>query len=479
MESLKSRTIKGVGWGTLQSLLNYGVGFVVGIVLARLLGPGDYGLIGMAVIFINLSQAIIDSGLSSSLIRKKDASDEDFQTVFLVNMGISVLMYGFLFLIAPVIATFFKEPRLVAVLRVLTVVLFFNALSMVQRTKLTKKIDFKSLTKASVSAALISGVVGISMAYMGYGVWALVAQRLVQEFVRTIALWWCSKWIPRLQFSKERFKEHFSFGWKLLVSGILSSTMREATNAVIGRCYSALSLGYYTKARRFTTMVSQNLTSIVQSVTYPSLSEIQDDKERLRSAYRTTIRVTMLVTFSAMLMLAAIAKPLVLTLIGEKWLPTVGMLQVTCFYMMLYPLHSLNLNMLQVAGRSDLYLRLEIIKTALITVPLTLGVWKSIYWMLWGYVAIGFVAYYLNAYYSGRFVGYSMLQQVRDILPDFLVAAISAAAVWTITLLPFNCYVQLACQCVLGLGLIIGLCKLFKLPEYEEIKTIVYQYIKK
>lgn len=478
-ESLKTKTLHGVGWSALQSVLNYGISFVVGIVLARLLDPSEYGLIGMAFIFITLSQTIVDSGLSNSLIRKTTATDEDFQTVFSVNLGLSLLMYGVLYACAGLIADFFAEPRLVDIVRVLSIVVIINAFAQIQRTILTKKIDFKSQTKVSLVAAITSGVVGITMAYMGYGVWALITQQLVQTTVRTIAFWTYTRWIPQLTFSKECFHEHFSFGSKLLVSGIIATAFREATNAVIGRYYSAISLGYYTKALNITRLFSTNMTEVVNRVTYPVLSEIQSDKTRLLSAYQRMIRTAMLPTFFCMLMLAAVSKPLVLTLIGEKWLPAVGMMQVLCFYLMLYPLHAMNLNMLQVSGRSDLYLRIEIIKDVLAIIPLVLGVKLGIYWMLWCNVLLSFIAYYLNAYYSGRFVGYSMWMQIKDIVPGFCVAAVSAAAAWTITLLPLSCYLQLALQAIVGIAILISMSELIHLPEYIELKGIVTSKLNK
>lgn len=471
-ESLKSKTLHGVGWSALQSVLNYGISFVVGIVLARMLDPSEYGLIGMAFIFITLSTVIADSGLTNSLIRKTEATDEDYQTVFSVNLAISVLLYVVLFFSAGLIADFFREPRLMTIVRVMGVLVIINVFSQIQRTILTKRIDFKSQTKVSIAAAVVSGVTGIVMAYKGFGVWALITQQLVQTVVRTASYWIYTRWMPHFTFSQKCFREHFDFGWKMLISNVISASFKEAANAVIGRYYSAQSLGYYAKSRRITEIFSINLTESVNRVTFPVMSEMKSDPSRLLSAYRRMIRTTMLPTFFCMLMLAAVAQPLILTLIGEKWLPSVGMVQVLCFYLMLYPLHAINLNMLQVAGRSDLYLRLEIIKDVLLVIPLTLGVTKGIYWMLWGYVLLGFVAYWLNARYSGRFVGYSFRQQVKDILPGFGIATVSSAAAWTITLLPLHFHLQLAMQAVIGSLLAFGLCEWFSLPEYKELKNI-------
>jgi O-antigen/teichoic acid export membrane protein len=292
-------------------------------------------------------------------------------------------------------------------------------------------------------------------------------------------LWVWARWYPSLKFSVQSFRELFGFGWKLLVSGLIDTLWREMNQVIIGKFYSAATLGQYTRAQQFTNIFSTNLTSVVQRVSYPVLSEISDEKERMKLVYQKIIKVTMLVTFCCMLGLAAIAEPMVVTLIGEQWLPAVPLLQILCFQMMLYPLHAINLNMLQVQGRSDLFLKLEIIKKIIGTVPLLLGIFINIYWMLWGSVVTGFISYYLNAFYSGRFLDYSIWQQVRDILPSFTVASVMAAAVYALSLIDAAPLVLLASQVLAGVVLVVALCEIFRVEAYMEIKIIVMSYINK
>ena len=381
-QSLKDRTVKGTFWSAIDSVANYAVGFIISIVLARLLAPDDYGLIGIVAIFTSICNTIINAGFSNALIRKKDASDDDYNTVFIINLGLSVLLYFLLFFTAPLIAKFFQRTELVDLIRVATLTMIIGALALVQQTRLTQRIDFKTQTKISLISHIISGVIGILMALYGYGVWALVGQSISSQGLKTVLLWFYNKWQPKFQFSYNSFRSLWGFGSKLLASNIIDSVWREVYKVVISKCYSPSILGQYTRATQFSEIFSVNLTTVIQRVTYPVLSEIQDENERLKIAYRKIIKVTMLVTFSCMLMLAAIAKPMIIILIGEKWLMAASILQIICFQGMLYPLHALNLNMLQVQGRSDLFLKLEIIKKCAAVIPLLIGVFGVLFPML-------------------------------------------------------------------------------------------------
>ncbi|MBQ1208365.1 MAG: lipopolysaccharide biosynthesis protein, partial [Lachnospiraceae bacterium] len=398
---------------------------------------------------------------------------------FLSNLGFSLILFVVLFLSAPAIASFFGQPQLVPLTRVMGSVILINAFALIQRTLLVKRVDFKTQTKISFIAAIVSGAVGIVMALNGFGVWSLVGQQISRQLMNSIFLWVWARWYPSLKFSVQSFRELFGFGWKLLVSGLIDTLWREMNQVIIGKFYSASTLGQYTRAQQFTNIFSTNLTSVVQRVSYPVLSEISDEKERMKLVYQKIIKVTMLVTFCCMLGLAAIAEPMVVTLIGEQWLPAVPLLQILCFQMMLYPLHAINLNMLQVQGRSDLFLKLEIIKKIIGTVPLLLGIFINIYWMLWGSVVTGFISYYLNAFYSGRFLDYSIWQQVRDILPSFTVASVMAAAVYALSFVEAVPLVLLASQVLAGVALVVALCEIFRVEAYMEIKIIVMSYINK
>ena len=478
-ESLKNKTVKGASWSFIDSISSQGVTFLVSLVLARLLTPDEYGLIGIISIFIAVFNSIVDSGFSNALIRKNDARDIDYNTVFLTNLIISILLFFVLFLSAPAISRFFNQPQLIPLLRVMGAIVIINAFAIIQRTILVKKVDFKTQTKVSLISSITSGVIGIGMAIRGCGVWSLVGQHISRQFLNSAFLWIFSKWYPKLQFSFKSFKELFSFGWKLLVSGLIDTVWREIYQVVIGKCYSPATLGQYTRAQQFANICSSNLNSVVQRVSYPVLSSVQDDKERLKGGYKRIIKVTMLVTFTLMLGMSAVAKPMILTMVGEQWLPCVPFLQIICFQMMLYPLHSLNLNMLQVQGRSDLFLKLEIIKKIIAIGPLLFGIFVNIYWMLGGSVVTGFIAYYLNAYYSGPFLNYSIKEQVKDILPGFGVAVAMAFPVFAMSFIPLNPFILLPLQIVVGAVITISICESTKLPEYLEIKGIAMPIIKK
>ena len=478
-ESLKSKTVKGTVWSSLDAFLGQGITFLVGLVLARLLSPEEYGLIAIITIFISVFNSIVDSGFSNALIRKQDATEADFNTVFYTNLFISVMLSSALFFGAPLIADFFARPQLTPLTKAMSSVVVINAFSIVQNIRLTKNIDFKTKTKVSLIASIVSGVVGIAMAFGGFGVWSLVAQQISRQLLNSVFLWVFNKWLPRLIFSWKSFKEMFDFGWKLLVSGLINTIWTEIYQVVIGKFYQPQTLGQYTRAQQFSSIFSSNLTSIIQRVSYPVLSQLQDDKERLKSGYKRIIKITMLVSFVLMLGLAAIAKPMILVLIGDKWLPAVPFLQILCFNMMLYPLHSINLNMLQVQGRSDLFLKLEIVKKFIGVGPLCLGIFVDIYYMLIGSVFVGFFSYYLNARYSGPFLNYSIKEQVKDIIPSFLVALFMALPVYAISYLPFNPFILLPIQLLAGLLITLALCEKIGLEEYKEIKSIALNLLKR
>lgn len=476
--SIKEKTVSGVGWSAIDSIARYGISFVVGIILARLLSPDEYGLIGILTIFINLFGVIVDGGFTNALIRKQRATDADYCTVFYANLAISIILGFILFVCARPIAVFFERPELVDLTRVMSSIVIINALAIVQKARLTKQINFRLQTKISIFSSIASGVIGISMAYSGYGVWSLVGQQISNQFISTVLLWVYNRWVPKLIFSWCSFKDLWSFGWKLLVSGVLGSLTDDIYNAVIGKSFSPQSLGYYSRSHQFSSIFSTNITSIVSRVSFPVLSTLQDDPKRLKEGYRRVIRVTMLPTFVLMLGLAAVAKPLILVLIGEKWLTSACLLQIICFYAMLNPLHALNLNAIQVVGRSDITLKLRIIKSTLAIIPILAGILlNSIYFMLLGSLFTNYFSYYLNTYYSGPLLNYSIKEQLKDVLPSLGIALLMAIPVFLLSYTPFRPFLQLILQVIVGALIVIITCELLKLPEYCEIKNIVEQYI--
>lgn len=478
-QSLKDKTVKGGIWSAIDYIARYGISFVVGIILARLLTPDDYGLIGIITIFITLFNYIVDGGLGAALIRKLDTDDDDYSTLFIANLVISVFLALILVLIAPFVAIFFEREQLTLMTQVMSVIVVLDSLSIVQKVRLTKNIDFKTQTKVSVSAAIISGTIGISMAYFGFGVWALVGQQISSSLFNTVFLWIYNKWRPRLIFRLERFKEMWKFGWKLLVSSIIGSLWDNLYSVIIAKNYSTVTLGHYSRANQFASLCPSTINSVIQRVSYPVLCSFQKDYAQLKQAYSRIIRVAMLPSFVLALGLAACAESFIEVLIGEQWLPCVPYLQILCFSLMLYPLHALNINVLQVVGRSDLTLILRIVKTALATIPLLLGIFFNIYYMLWGSVFVGFVSYLVNAFFPSKLISYTMKEQLFDILPSFLISVTMAAIVYALSFMSMSVYLKLFVQILVGGAVTIILCEVTKLYEYLELKQMVMKYKKK
>lgn len=472
--TLKQKTITGFFWSFIDSFANQILIFIIGIILARLLTPIEFGLIGMITIFISVSESFINSGFSQALIRKKTCTESDLSTVFFFNIIAGILLFSILFFGAPAISRFFNEPQLKVLVRVLGAVLIIDALTIIQRTILTRRIDFKLQTKISVISIIFSGIVGIAMAFTGFGVWSLVAKTLSQRGMNSLLLWLLNKWRPLLIFSKESFRELFSFGSKLLASGLLDTVYRNIYYLVIGKYFSAQELGYYTRADQFKNLPSTNLNGIISRVSYPVLSQLQDDPAKLKAGYKKLIKNTMFIAFVMMAGMAAVAEPMVITLIGEKWRLSIIYLQLLCFVGAMYPLHALNLNMLNVKGRSDLFLNLEIIKKILALPTIIIGVVWGIKIMIFGMWINSLIGYYLNSYFSGRLINYPMKEQVIDILPGFLLALFMGISVFLSgKYLPADYFVKLIVQLILGILMVLWLGKVLKFQPYLEIKGIV------
>ena len=472
-QSLKDKTVKGTIWSGIDNIAQMGVSFVVSIVLARLLTPDDYGLIGIITIFTAVCTALINGGFTSALIRKKDVTEDDYNTVFITNLGMSLILYVIIFFSAPLIANFFGRDELVALTRVVSLGMIIGALALVQQTRLTKRIDFKTQTKITLIASVSSGVIGIVMALAGCGVWSLVAQSLSAQLLRTVFLWIYNKWIPKAKFSVASFKELFGFGWKMMASGLLDTIWKELYQVVVGKFYSPATLGQYTRAKQFSQLFSSNLTSVIQRVTFPVLADIQDEKERMVSAYRRIIKVTMFITAVCMFSLGAVSETLLYCLIGPKWHEAATYLPLICIAGSLYPLHAINLNMLQVQGRSDLFLLLEIVKKIIGLAPLFVGAFVGIMPMLLVNLVTGIISYFLNSYWSGKFLGYSSWMQIKDIAPSYGLATLIALSVYFLKYLPISNWIILPIQMVVGATVFFVVCKATKMPEYEETKLLL------
>lgn len=478
-ESLRKKTIKGVGWSAVDAFSGKGVTFLVGIVLARLLSPAEYGLIGICVIVNSILDGFVDSGFGSSLIRKKDVSNDDYNTMFLTNFVVSIILYGALYWCTPYIADFFGQAQLTTLIRVTSLILLINGLSLVQATMLSKSLNFKAKTKASLTSAVLSGILGIVLAYSGYGVWALVFQLVSKSFLNSLCLWCINRWIPSLRYSFESLRYMWGFGWKILVSGLLDRIWMEAYQTVVGKFYSPSSLGQYTRSKEFASIFSRNLNVIVMRVSYPVLSNIQDNQERMVRIYRKIIKQTMFITAISLILLGAVAEPLIYTLIGEKWHMAATFLPLICISMSLYPLHAINLNMLKVMGRSDLFLIYEILKQIIAVIPIVLGIFVGIYWMLVGTIFIGVLGFFINSWYTGKKLNYSSFMQIKDISSSYFIAFVVAIPIYFLKYFPWPNPVILVVQILMGTIMVLSICELLKKEEYIETKKIMWSFLKK
>lgn len=471
--SLKNKAVKGVIWSSIERFSVQGIQFLVMIIMARLLTPKDYGLVGMLTIFIAIAQSLIDSGFSQALIRKQDRSETDNSTVFYFNIVVGFLLYLIFFAIAPLVANFYETPELCTLMRVISISVIFNSLAVVQRALLTVNINFKTQAKASLSAAIVSGIIGISMAYYGFSYWSIAAQQLANLGLNTLLLWVFTKWRPKAVYSWKSFKELFAFGSKLLASGLLDVVYRNMYLLVIGKVFSASSLGYYTRAHQFAEFPSSNLTGIMQRVTYPVLCQIQNDDQRLAQIYRRFLRVSAFIIFPLLVGLSAVAEPFVIILLKEQWLFAATLLQIICFSMMWYPIHAINLNLLQVKGRSDLFLRLEIIKKTIAVIVLCITIPMGLIAMCIGQICTSLTSLIINTYYTGKLINVGFIKQIRDLMPTLLLSlSMWVIVYYSISFIPGTLY-QLLVGILIGIIYYSSLAILFKLPEVDEIKSII------
>lgn len=435
-DSIKKQTVKGTLWSTLERFSVQLIGFVVIIIMARILTPTAYSLVGMLTIFIDVAQSLVDAGFSQALIRTRDRKRVDESTVFYFNIGVSALLYLILFFGAPFVADFYHEPLLIPLLRVISLSIIINSFAVVQRAVLTVNMDFRTQAKASLTAAIVAGVAGILMAYKGFGVWAIVYYQLLNYGVNVLLLWIFSRWRPTLEYSQQSFRKLFGFGSRLAASSIIDVVFRDLYLVLIGRLFPVATLGYYTRAHQFASFPSSNLSGILQRVSYPVLCRLQDDDEALRAAYIKFLRMSAFVVFIPMMILFAVAKPLILVLVTAKWLPAVPLLQILCISMMWYPVQALNLNLLQTKGRSDLFLKLEIIKKIVFVGIVIIVTRYGLEAMCWGLVANSIISLFINTTYTGRLIGVNRMIHLRELLPiilyAFSTACVGLLAVWAL-----------------------------------------------
>lgn len=474
VSDLKRKTVKGFFWSSLESLFSQGQGIIFGIFLARMLSPQEFGLIGMITIFISIAQVFVDSGLSQSLIRKQNCTTYDYSTIFWVNIVIGLVCYVIIWIAAPFIAGFYGKPELVLLTRVTALAILIGSVTLIQQTILTKDIDFKTITKSSVSGTFVSGVSSLLLAYFGFGVWSLVWRTIINQVVRSAVLWNNNRWWPKLYCSRHILKDHFAFGSNILFISIVAALYKNFYNLIIGKTYSDKVLGYYTNADQYSLMPSSTISSITNKVSYPILSEMQNDNKRLKASISKLITTVMYVSFVMMFGLAAIAKPLFILVLGEKWLPSVVMFQVLCVAYAITPMHVINHNIMKIKGRSDLFLKTEIIKYLIFTPLLILGAFYGITVLIAGIVLFYWIGYLVNAIYAKRLIGYSIIAQSIDFLPLMgiaIVPAILTLSLGAVFSLPN--ILLLAIQVIMYLVMILLLSVIFRVPAFFEIKGIL------
>ncbi|MCG9910019.1 MAG: lipopolysaccharide biosynthesis protein [Flavobacteriales bacterium] len=470
---LKHIALRGLFWNAVDKLGVQSWNFIIGLLLARILLPEDFGLIGMLAIFMAIAQSLVESGMASGLIQKKEKKDEDFSTVFVFNMGVSVGIYGILFLSAPLIASFYNKPELTLLTRVLCLSILINAFSVVHRTKLSILLDFKTPAKVNAIAVITSAIVAFYLAYKGHGVWALVGQQLTSAATATLALGIMGIWKPSVTFSQDSFKALFGFGSKLLAAGIYSQVMNQVYNIIIGKAYPTAQLGFYTRAREFSDLPAGVVTSIINQVSYPLLASIQDEKERMIMVFRRLVRLGAFINFPLMTLLALLADPFITWVLPPVWKPTVPLLQWVVFSRLLFPLSSINLNILNAVGRSDLFLKVDLSKLPIVILALIITIPLGIKAMVIGQVISGAVAYGINTFMPGRLFGFGLWEQIKEIKMVILATCIMAACVYVSIELAEQPFIKLMLGGITGGISYLLITFLFNMKEMEDIKDIL------
>lgn len=473
MGSLVRKSFHGILWSAIERFSYQGIHFAIGVVLARMLERSDFGMIGMLSIFLGISQVFIDCGFSSALIRQAEATEKDYGTAFLANMAISVAAYAVLFVAAPWVEAFYGMPGLCGVMRGVSATLVLNALVAVQKVKLTRSVDFKTQSKVSLSAAVLSGGLGIVLAYRGFGVWSLVWQSIANSVLTLVLLTALMRWFPTPAFDRESFRRLFGFGSRLLAASLVHTIYANLYNLVIGKRYSADELGLYARADSLSQLPSQNVEGVLRRVTYPILAQLQNEPLRLREIYIKYLGVTCFAVFPMMIGLAATARPLVTVLLGEKWLPCVPLLQVLCLAMMLDPVCSVNLNLLYVKGRSDLVLKLEIIKKTIALALLCAAMPFGVEWMCVGRAGYSAIASILNMAYTRRFIDLSIGGQLKLMAAPLAMSSVMAAGCFAVGRLGLEGIATLAIAVPFGVAVYLGLSHWFHVGAFKELRSVL------
>lgn len=473
--SLKKQAVSGIIWTFLNLFLTRGASFIATVFLAKILGPDDFGLLGMIAIFMGIGSTLVDSGLSASLIRSVDVDEMDYCTVFYTNLGLSGFVYLVVFTIAPYVAVFYNQEILTNIIRVYCVGFVISATVAIHTAILTRELEFKKLTKYQVPATIISVTVGILLAYFGYGVWSLVWMFLINQVVRSLIFWYKSKWRPILVFDFVKLKKHFGFGYKLTLSSLMNTGCINIYNILIGKYYALDVLGYFERSQTFQLYIVSTITDVISNVSYPLLAKIQNDKERMIFIFKRLIVFTFFIVAPVMLGLSVLASPLFQIVLGEKWMRAVPFFQILCLSGVLYPLHFLNINLLKVLGRSDLFLKLEIYKQFALVLVIIISFQYGINGLLLSTVISSIISFFINTYYTNKLIDYGAKKQLIDLFPYLLISLITSVGMYFVfkNLEHLNLFIQFIIPAIVGFIFYILLNYIFKLEALSEVLDII------
>ena len=466
-------------WRFLERCGAQGVTFIVSIVLARLLDPTVYGTVALVTIFTTIMQVFVDSGMGNALIQKKDADDLDFSSVFYFNMAMCSVLYLIMFFAAPLIASFYRMPELTAIVRVLSFVVVISGVKNVQQAYVSRHLMFKRFFFSTLGGTIGAAVIGIAMAYLGFGVWALVAQMLFNAAVDTTILWITVKWRPKKMFSFQRLKSLFSYGWKLLASSLIDTVYNDLRQLIIGKKYSSGDLAYYNQGKKFPQLIVTNINTSIDSVLLPTMSKAQDDMAAVRSMTRRAIKTSTFLMMPAMIGLAVCAEPLVQLILTEKWLPCVLFLRIFCITYAFYPIHTANLNAIKAMGRSDLFLKLEIIKKTVGIIAILITMWISVQAMAYSFLVTTILNQIINSWPNKKLLNYSYLEQVKDMMPQILLSLGMGAAIYAMSFLHLSASLTLLIQIPLGVLVYWSGSKIFHVESYTYIIEMVKNFKKR
>lgn len=473
----KANSILGFSWNLFGNVTANGLSFLVGVVLARILSPNDFGLVGMISILLALSNSIVDSGMTTSLIRKLKVKQEEYDTAFLINIGLALILYLFLFFLAPFIAQFFNESRLTDVLRVLSLIVIVNSIGLVHQVILMRNVDFKPLALGSLLSAFLSGVAAILLAINGFSYWSIVWQLLIKQFLFSVFLWWQTSWRPEFFFSKTASKQLLGFGTKVFFSSLITSFQQNVYYLIIGKLFSVSTLGYYNRAESFNSLATSNITGTFSKVFFPILSSIQDNAIKLRNDLVRVNCFTFFISAIVMIFLTAMANPLIRLLLGNKWIESAWMLQLMCLSTLTMSLNALNRDMLFIKGRSDIVLKLQWWKFLLFIPGIFIAYYLGVKILLFYGLITSFISFLINSSFAKRYYCYSSWEQLKDVSPYLFATMLAGLPMWIISSFSYSPFIILFFQFILGTSILIVISEFFKLKIYIEIKSIVFNLV--